>query len=489
MEATLCHQLSGMLLFAAVGMAAVVDTIDVDLTPDTLNFAGKASGFHGSFSDAVPESLLAPLKPKLVRRYNDRTWELAERLGTTVHVLLPGYDYGHNNDWQGWVRHVTELVNTARAHRRTVDYAYDIWNEPDKPNFWQRTPEEFYDWWRRTHVLLRSLDPDARIVGPSAADFAWITGFLTYAKDNDCVPDVLSWHEMKIAGKYIRSHVLSAANFMKMHGIAVQGFSINEYNGWKPNGEDVWPGHAIGYFATMERDSRILHAAKAYYRDRGGDPSNLNGLLTHEDKLPRSMWWAYYEYAQLQGTLARVTRKQNIDAVVVIDEAGQRVRGVFGRFGGFTEEPTGGIDVRLRNTGRSGVLPAAGTVRVVVRHIPNSGASALQSPTTVVDRDYTVSSGSLVVTVPDVGPRDAFVMTIQPKGPVTGINYPAGDQRLTVHPLAHAETHGHLLGLLNLGGRHAAFSHHAVGMRAAGVYIRTHDGLTMLKTRRQHLSP
>jgi hypothetical protein len=41
-------------------------------------------------------------------------------------------------------------------------------------------------------------DPNAKIMGPSADrwDQNYMRDFLTYAKNNNCLPDIVSWHEL-----------------------------------------------------------------------------------------------------------------------------------------------------------------------------------------------------------------------------------------------------------------------------------------------------
>ena len=69
---------------------------------------------------------------------------------------------------------------------------------------------DFDDMWARTYRLIRSIDPDTPIIGPSHdRDYmAGIEQFLEAAVASDTVPDIVSWHELgPETGLSVEAHV------------------------------------------------------------------------------------------------------------------------------------------------------------------------------------------------------------------------------------------------------------------------------------------
>ena len=91
-------------------------------------------------------------------------------------------------------------------------------------NLTQCLPDaHFLELWRRAVTVLRATDLDPVIVGPStdAFDWAYITEFLLFARDNGVMPDVINWHELnrgsngsEIPAHHRRMRLWLAANGM-----------------------------------------------------------------------------------------------------------------------------------------------------------------------------------------------------------------------------------------------------------------------------------
>jgi hypothetical protein len=91
---------------------------------------------------------------------------------------------------------------------------YEIWNEPDN-FYWQGTPEQYFDFFKKTYFAIKTKHPTARIGGPTLASFtskfgnAYPVGFITNTQLNSsiigrlidsCVVwkaplDFISWHK------------------------------------------------------------------------------------------------------------------------------------------------------------------------------------------------------------------------------------------------------------------------------------------------------
>lgn len=92
------------------------------------------------------------------------------------------------DDWRAFVKAVV-----SRYKGRIQ--AYEIWNEPNLPDFWTGTTDEMLILTKEASEIIRSLDPQAIIVSPSAtADFGipWIVEFLK--KGGGQYVDVIGYH-------------------------------------------------------------------------------------------------------------------------------------------------------------------------------------------------------------------------------------------------------------------------------------------------------
>ncbi len=93
------------------------------------------------------------------------------------------------NDWQNYVREVA-----SRYKGRIM--AYEIWNEPNLEGYWVGSTEQLVAMTKQAHDVIKSVDPQALIVSPSAtsggAGVTWLTDFLR--KGGAKYVDVIGFH-------------------------------------------------------------------------------------------------------------------------------------------------------------------------------------------------------------------------------------------------------------------------------------------------------
>jgi hypothetical protein len=91
------------------------------------------------------------------------------------------------------------------------------------------------------------------IVGPSINKYdpEYLEAFLLYARDQDVVPDILSWHEIIEQHRpvIIPRHVTSMRAFMKENRITIRGIDINEFG--SPE-RQTSPGLTAMYLANLD---------------------------------------------------------------------------------------------------------------------------------------------------------------------------------------------------------------------------------------------
>ena len=91
-------------------------------------------------------------------------------------------------DWRTFVRTVATRYK-GRIH------AYEIWNEPNVKKFWSGTTDRLLALTREAHNIIKSIDPMAIIVSPSAAGTdgtPWLSEFLS--KGGGQFVDVIGYH-------------------------------------------------------------------------------------------------------------------------------------------------------------------------------------------------------------------------------------------------------------------------------------------------------
>ena len=117
---------------------------------------------------------------------------------TLASNYYPGFtaEPANIDDWRTYVKNVT-LRYKGRIH------AYEIWNEPNLPDFWSGTTDQMLTLTKEASLIIRSVDPQAIVVSPSAAaDYGipWLAEFLK--KGGGQYVDIIGFHF------YVNPHTL-----------------------------------------------------------------------------------------------------------------------------------------------------------------------------------------------------------------------------------------------------------------------------------------
>ena len=159
---------------------------------------------------------------------------------------LPGWPYRY--DKAAWLPAVEKMVNDTKASGKTNIVAYAIWNEPDIT--WQTANGSFFDLWTETYRLVRGLDPEMPIQGPSYSDnITSMRAFFEHAKATNTIPDVVEWHEL-IRSSKIKGDVEQVRRILSDLNIPEMPIDIAEY---AAPAEVGLSGPLVGYIAKLER--------------------------------------------------------------------------------------------------------------------------------------------------------------------------------------------------------------------------------------------
>jgi hypothetical protein len=317
-----------------------------------------------------------------------------------------------------WDEVVEESFN--RIQEAGLDVEWDFWEEPNWKGWFgpygddePRNHQRYFEVYKRTYEQLKQLDPDAKIVGPSANRYhpAFLEPFLLYAKEHNVLPDSLSWHEIieQHSPVSIPTHANNLRNFMAANDIHITQFDINEV---VSDFRQTNAGLYVWYFTYLE-EAQVTSACRAVWFEPDGTFNGwqpmLGGLL-NPNLEPRSCWWVHKAYADITGTLLKVDQSSAMAGLAGINEFDGRLRILMGR--GFANANP--FRVRIRNTNAYPWLFAGGQVRVVAKKMLATGWDALAAPVDHFDTNLQVSNGQLDITLNDFYADEAMMIELIP---------------------------------------------------------------------------
>ncbi len=153
---------------------------------------------------------------------------------------------------------------------------------------------KFYDAYKQMYQLIKEKTNGAPVGGPAYTDYnsKLIREFLVYCLENDCVPDVMIWHELMWYSTYgLKDNVSDYRAIEKELDIEPRRIIIDEYGTFKDIGN---PGNLIQYISSFETTK--TEACLAFWRI----PNNLNDLAS-DNNTPTSSWWLFNWYSNMQG--------------------------------------------------------------------------------------------------------------------------------------------------------------------------------------------
>ncbi len=335
----------------------------------------------------------------------------ADRVGAAQFVRLPDIypDFPYQwVSWSDWLSKVDTMVQARLAASSVSDIAgWEIWNEPDWT--WNTAAAgSFNAGWVRTYQEIRRLDGVTPIVGPDLSGWnaSYLQSFLSYAKANNALPDVVSWHELNHSSASVAADVAAYRAMESSLSISPRPIAIDEY-AWTDE-VDV-PGRVASYVAKFER-AGVSAADRAFWHEYG----TVNGLVTGNNQ-PTGTWWLYKWYGDLAGNMVTTTppAQTGLDGFAAYDGTRRIVNVALG-------DDSGTDTVRLTGLGALG--PTV-TATLESTHAPDR-FTAVTAPTTISTTTYTVTNGQLDVPVPNMVATDAYHLVVQPTSGV-----PAYQQR------------------------------------------------------------
>ena len=369
---------------------------------------------HGMDEREPQDRLIAPLSPRSWRGdLESAPYDRASRLGARYIFVLsdlwgyPGANwYGREPPWADFGRWANFVRDVARTNRGRA-LVWDIWNEPDRPYFWNGTEAQFHETYRVAYeAIRRELGPDATIAGPSVSAFRWpwLVGLLEYCRQADCEVNALSWHELAggAALRAIPDHLLRARRALVRNpaflALGLRELHVNESVG---PGDALYPGEQLAYLSFLERGGADA-AARACWPDPSGADNcarhTLDGLIDSRSQRPRGDWWTTAWYAR--GVASRVAASSTSTAVIALAAARapntRHAEILLGEYG----EPLQPISLRVDLRGLSALRFLRGTNRAALAsfRIVSAGEAPV-SPNALPVRSRPIRAGAATLTI------------------------------------------------------------------------------------------
>lgn len=418
---------------AAGASAAAPEVVAVDFAQRTGPVHGGATGMLYGLSDpGVPgDPLVAGARPRTVSQKapdgdqhpNGDALVVADGFfanGGEEIVIMTQDVYSQwpyeNRGIDDYLAKVDTMVRKVMRERPQDKHRFNwvLFNEPDLIWYqnWSTQKQKFFSDWKAVFEKVRSIDPDARIVGPNEALYRHdrLRDFLTWARntpcagdpEGNCLPDVVSWHELqrdKLAS--YRGHYEHYRQMEREIGFGPLPINVTEYG----NRRDMSvPGQMIQWISLFE-DTKV-DANGAYWTYAG----NLDDHAVRT-RQANGGWWLLKWYADLTGETVEVTPPRlnvadTVQATAAIDESLRRGTVLVGG---------GSAPVRLDLSGLGRGVFGPGAVDVTVSRTTWTGyeGDAVQPPVIATTRTEP-ADGKLQVDLPGGDVMAAYRVTVVP---------------------------------------------------------------------------
>ena len=220
--------------------------------------------------------------------------------------IYPDWYYAYRSDY---LDTLSDVLDTITPIENADRFIYQPFNEMNNGVWYGdfSKPDNrlaFYAAFKNAYNLIKEKTNGAPVGGPAYThyDSELIREFLEYCVANDCVPDVMIWHELFWYSTYgIRDTVKDYRTIEKELGLNEIRIIIDEYGTFKDIGT---PGNMLQYVASFEETN--VEGCLAFWRI----PNNMNDLCA-DNNMPSSAWWLYQWYAQMSGTTYKVEKSSN----------------------------------------------------------------------------------------------------------------------------------------------------------------------------------
>lgn len=459
-------------------------TLTVDMTDEQGEIIHGAAGFlYGVSSEDVPTTnTMVPLKPKVLCTKGALGTE--HPYGDALDVAKTFLESGgeqvmmYNSNYYGVFGVTADYKDYSEVLENTIAPCVREWKEkwkkehgtPEAPkdNIGARvdideaiiyipvnegTPNwgantDFGITWKSYYEAIHKGDPEATIAGTN--DWAYnsafgyakdengndiqdeehkydLDDFLPYCIENNCLPDIFSWHELdqscivtmaehkadfeakweKHWGEAIKNGTTDEKQIPKLPQIC-----INEY---AMSGDCGVPGRLVNWMARLEETG--MYGCLPFWHQA----NNLNDLAADANEA-NGAWWAFKWYGDMSGERLAVKSNASYDelyGLATIDDNKQNAKVLFGG-------QDGGTSVVLKHVDDTEAFKDAEKVHVKVESTSNVGLIGSQTEVpAILEGTFPVNEdGSVIVSVQDAKFSTAYCLTMTKAGEEDSVETP-----------------------------------------------------------------
>ncbi len=251
-----------------------------------------------------------------------------------------------------WKKYVASVVTRYKGQI----HAWEVWNEPDVPYFWNGSVADYITLLRETYATIKAIDPTATVMNGACSnlDLNWFNDFLNQGGAQ--YTDVLAFHPyaMKSSidnGDYQK---LDLAHLKDIEARTGKSWWFTEI-GWSSASSGPDYGGGVGseqaqasymirqYVMSLDYQGLdVQHIFWYNFHDDGTDPANVQnnyGLIKNDWKTPKFSYTAYQTMTtHLSGAAAQGTIDSSAGIAYRFNKGGVIVDVVWG--GGRTNLPT-----------------------------------------------------------------------------------------------------------------------------------------------------
>ncbi len=280
----------------------------------------------------------------------------------------------------------------------------------------------FQNAWKSFYDAIKSVDENASLAGPNGWGYngGYTSGqseetFVQFCADNNCMPDVYTWHELQteclsnMSGHmddfrdiwYNRTDWTKYNEANGTSGVPeIPQICFNEYAEMDYCGV---PGRLVNWIARIE-DEKVTGCLPFWHQ-----ANNLNDLAAGANE-GNGAWWLYKWYGDMSGTTQPVESTDWYGGLYGISSMDEAKRLSTTLLGGFTGDTT----VQLDNLTATETFSGQDKVHVTVQETMFTGFhGALNETPVILEGTYPVNEdGSVTVTIPDMKFENAYNLTV-----------------------------------------------------------------------------
>lgn len=239
------------------------------------------------------------------RRYNNPPADFAKWADIAVNIVRH-----YNNGW-------------ANGFHYGIKY-WEVWNEPDIPNFWTGTKELYFELYEKTARAIKAHDPDLLVGGPALAskrDF--LEDFLAHCRDNDVPLDFVSFHSYSTMPALVAQYTREIRDIVDKHGFPKAQTMLTEWSYFPGDWTrlHVEPEYTKSIFEQIHGPAGAAYAASLliYLQDTPLDIANYYTGTTMWYGMfdcfgvPLKVFYPFRAFAQMFDTPNRLATKGSDD--------------------------------------------------------------------------------------------------------------------------------------------------------------------------------